>query len=216
MDDLPRRVIGHMQIVKKVVRQLSVAVFLLGAITPTSLLLQWRANHESDLAGYKVYWGTESRKYKFVTNVGLDTSYTVSSLKPGYHYYISATSYDHTGNESQYSEEVVFYIEPPVASENSSFIAQCYNYPNPFTPNLEVTRIRYVLELPLPVTIKILDANERLVRTLIEKAQRSAGEHTDTVWDGKNDNGASVPNGLYFGLIETGEERHIIKIAVIQ
>ncbi|MFZ5518493.1 MAG: fibronectin type III domain-containing protein [Candidatus Zhuqueibacterota bacterium] len=201
---------------KKVVQQLCVAVSLLGALTPTSLLLQWKANNESDLAGYKVYWGTESRKYKSVANVGQDTSYTVSNLQPGYHYYIAATSYDHAGNESHYSEEVTFYIEPPAASENSSFISQCYNFPNPFNPNLEVTRIRYDLELPLPVTIKIMDANENLVRTLIEKNLKSAGEHTESVWDGKNDSGADVPNGIYFGLIETGEERHIIKIAVLK
>ncbi len=189
---------------------------LLGTVTPSSVLIRWQTNEEADLAGYKVYWGTESRRYSHVANVGLDTSYTIQDLQPGYHYYISATSYDQTGNESNYSEEVTFYIEPPEASQNSSFITNCYNFPNPFNPQLESTRIRYVLEFPMPVSIKIMDANEQQVRNLIEKSQKSGGEHTEDVWDGKNDDGEFVPNGLYYGIIETGKERHIIKIAVVK
>jgi len=200
---------------KRYLQQLILACYIFGMVTPSSVLLQWNANEENDLAGYKVYWGIESRKYKFVANVGLDTSYTVSDLQPGYHYYISATSYDHAGNESDYSEEVTFYIEPPEATGNSSFITSCYNFPNPFNPQSEITRIRYQLELPLPVSIKILDANEQLVRTLVDKSQKTVGEHTEDVWDGKNDDGYYVPNGLYYGIIETGKEKHIIKIAVV-
>lgn len=206
---------GFFHQIKNYVQRFVLVCAALGIVTPTSVLLQWRSNTETDLAGYKVYWGTESRKYKFVANAGLDTTYTVDELKPGYHYYMAVTSFDHIGNESDYSEEVTFYIEPPEASANSSFITSCYNFPNPFNPQIEGTRIRYILELPLTVSIKIMDANEQPVRTVIEKNQKNAGEHIEDVWDGKNDNGYYVPNGLYYGIIETGKERHIIKIAVI-
>ncbi|HXX57181.1 MAG TPA: fibronectin type III domain-containing protein [Thermodesulfovibrionales bacterium] len=60
----------------------------------------------TDLAGYKVYYGTVSRNYPQVADVKSVTSYTVPNLADGTTYYFAVSAYDATGNESGYSNEV--------------------------------------------------------------------------------------------------------------
>jgi hypothetical protein len=71
-----------------------------------TISLAWDANTESDLAGYKIYYGTASRSYGASVNVGNVTSYELAGLTPGQVYYISVTAYDTANYESGYSNEV--------------------------------------------------------------------------------------------------------------
>ncbi len=57
------------------------------------------------LGGFKVYYGTSSRNYTHVVDVGKVTTYRITGLSPAT-YYFSVTAYDRTGNESDYSNEV--------------------------------------------------------------------------------------------------------------
>lgn len=70
----------------------------------------WTANSEPDLAGYKVYYGTSSGVYVQAKgsglNAGLVTEYAISGLKAGTTYFVAVTSYDRSGNESNYSAQV--------------------------------------------------------------------------------------------------------------
>jgi len=68
--------------------------------------LAWNANGESDLVGYKVYYGTATGAYRAPISLGKVTAYTLSGLTPGRTYYISITAYDTSNNESGYSNEV--------------------------------------------------------------------------------------------------------------
>jgi hypothetical protein len=70
------------------------------------LNLEWMANIEPDLAGYKVYYGTASRSYDQVRDVGGTTSFRALGLTNGTKYYLAVTAYDSSGNESSYSQEV--------------------------------------------------------------------------------------------------------------
>jgi fibronectin type 3 domain-containing protein len=63
-----------------------------------------------DLAGYKVYVGTSSRKYSSVHSAGNVTQYTVGPLAAGT-YYFCVTSCDSSGNESPYSTEVTYKVQ---------------------------------------------------------------------------------------------------------
>lgn len=64
----------------------------------------------TDVAGYKIYYGTVSGTYTASIDVGNSTSIQMATLSasvpvPGL-YYIAVTAYDTAGNESVYSNEI--------------------------------------------------------------------------------------------------------------
>ena len=71
------------------------------------ITLAWDANTEPDLAGYKIYYGTTSRKYGEPIDVKNVTEVTLTGFDAGVTYYFAATAYDDDDNESAYSEELV-------------------------------------------------------------------------------------------------------------
>jgi hypothetical protein len=74
-----------------------------GAVT-----LAWDPNSPSEgIAGYRLYYGTESRSYTGVIDITNGTLKKVSKLAKGYHYYFAVTAYNEAGQESDYSEELV-------------------------------------------------------------------------------------------------------------
>jgi hypothetical protein len=88
----------------------TLALIALALILPTlsfagSATISWKANTESDLAGYRVYYGTASRSYGPPVPVGKVTQHTLASLTDGKTYYFGVTALDYSGNESGYSAE---------------------------------------------------------------------------------------------------------------
>jgi len=74
--------------------------------TAMSTTLTWAANTESDLAGYKIYSGTQSGVYGTPISVGKVTSHVLTNLMNGTTYFFTITAYDTAGNESLYSPEL--------------------------------------------------------------------------------------------------------------
>ncbi len=72
--------------------------------------LSWDPNTETDLAGYKIHYGTASNSYSARIDVHNVTTYTVTGLTAGQTYYFAATAYDTSGNESGYSNQVVHSV----------------------------------------------------------------------------------------------------------
>jgi parallel beta-helix repeat protein len=73
------------------------------------------------------------------------------------------------------------------------------NYPNPF--NSPTTFIRYRLHHPSRVELSIHTILGQKVRTLVEQDQR-AGEFV-LRWDGRDDRGVALSNGVYFFRLQT-------------
>jgi photosystem II stability/assembly factor-like uncharacterized protein len=74
-----------------------------------------------------------------------------------------------------------------------------YAYPNPFAPRLETVRIHYALTAATgAVTIEVFDFGMNRVRTVLKDAQRSGAGERDETWNGTNDAGERVKNGVYF------------------
>ena len=96
---------------------LAVVIFcLLSAVAMAAdVTLAWDANTESDLAGYKLYWGTVSGVYPNSINVGNVTQYKIPGIQANVKYYYAATAYDLQGNESEYSNELEHTVDtsPP-------------------------------------------------------------------------------------------------------
>lgn len=74
--------------------------------TTGSVGLSWTANTEPDLAGYKVYIGTQSRLYNPPITLGSVAAYNATNLTVGRTYYFCVSAYDSAGNESPCSTEV--------------------------------------------------------------------------------------------------------------
>jgi hypothetical protein len=70
--------------------------------------------------------------------------------------------------------------------------------PNPFNPR---TDLRFDLPEPARISLKIYDATGKLVRSLAEDEQRTAGRHVLT-WDGRNDVGRTQASGVYLFRLE--------------
>jgi hypothetical protein len=73
--------------------------------------LSWDPNTESDLAGYRLHYGTSSRAYGTSIDAGMQTTFTVNGLGLGT-YYFSVTAYNSSGVESPYSNEVAKVFQP--------------------------------------------------------------------------------------------------------
>jgi hypothetical protein len=72
--------------------------------------LAWDPNTESDLAGYKVHYGTASHSYTNSLDVHNVTTATVAGLSAGQTYFFAATAYNASGQESGYSNEVSYSV----------------------------------------------------------------------------------------------------------
>ncbi len=72
--------------------------------------LTWNPNTESDLAGYKLHYGTASGNFTVHLDVHNVTTYTVTGLTNGQTYYFAATAYDASGCESGYSNQVSYTV----------------------------------------------------------------------------------------------------------
>jgi hypothetical protein len=73
-----------------------------------TVTLQWDPSTDPTVTGYKFYVGTTSGVYGAGVDVGNTTTYTVKNLLSGHAYYFAVTDYNAAGQESTYSNEVVY------------------------------------------------------------------------------------------------------------
>jgi hypothetical protein len=76
-----------------------------------AVVLEWDPNTEANVAGYRVYRGTEPRSYKTSFDAGIATAFT-NDFPLGLHY-LAVTAYDRDGLESDFSDELALQIVPP-------------------------------------------------------------------------------------------------------
>ncbi|MEA3477164.1 MAG: FlgD immunoglobulin-like domain containing protein, partial [Bacteroidota bacterium] len=80
-------------------------------------------------------------------------------------------------------------------------------YPNPFRQN---TRIEYHQETSGVVDLRIYDLRGSLIRILTNHVDIPSGKHS-ILWDGKDNDGFQVPEGVYIiSLVQSGNQ-HFIK-----
>ena len=97
-----------------------------------------------------------------------------------------------------------------------------YAYPNPFSPTRHnqlggdgFVRFQYNTLSNTWVTIKVYDFVMDLVRTVVDGKQHPGGDFAE-VWDGKNDFGDEVANGVYFYKVELeGDGEYWGKVMIV-
>ena len=79
------------------------------------LTLAWDASASTNVAGYRLYYGTNTRSYQFVTNAGPALRQSVVLPHRG-RWFFAATAYDTNGLESDFSNEAQWEskLTPPV------------------------------------------------------------------------------------------------------
>jgi hypothetical protein len=123
---------------------------------------------------------------------GLDENNSDFNSEPFWYWRVKAISSEGIST----SEVASFTIQLPIS------VSGVINYPNPFDPNKEKTKIRYKLGREAnEVTIRIYDITGALVKEL-EGETRSEGssiwdKYNDVEWDGRNGRGDMVRNGVY-------------------
>jgi len=74
--------------------------------------LEWNANPEPDIAGYKIHIGTSSGDYTTVMDVGNATSHVVTDLAPSTTYYFAVQAYNVNDLDSAISGELPYTTMP--------------------------------------------------------------------------------------------------------
>ncbi len=105
-----------------------------------------------------------------------------------------------------------------LASAGSENENETFAFPNPFSPRMEPVKIKYYTgDSGSNVTIRVMDFGMNLVRTLVQNAQRSANSEQIEFWDGKDENGELVANGVYFYRVDVDSRDPVFgKIMVLK
>jgi|GEM_PF-1903203 len=145
------------------------------AITPEpegTANFSWLPNNEESLAGYKIHYGTASRTYTEIIDIGNPDPVdgrihgSVSDLTEGTTYYFAATAYDQDGTESDYSAEIVYTVpgEEPAPIPTASDVAVSGDEDGVITGSFSVTNesglaLQYaVTDSPDHGTLSVQDA----------------------------------------------------------
>jgi len=87
-----------------------------------TVTLAWDASPDASVAGYRIYFGTNSGHYGCMTNAGLVLTQTVVLPHPG-RWFFAATACDAYGLESEFSNEVQCSFRPaPPVLHGESFV----------------------------------------------------------------------------------------------
>ncbi|MFT7237669.1 MAG: hypothetical protein ACI93L_001755 [Cyclobacteriaceae bacterium] len=111
-------------------------------------------------------------------------------------YYLKVQATDKTGNQSgtkpfETSFEVI----------NESSLSHFYPYPNPFSTSMQFVFTLTGSELPEAIKVQIMTVSGRVVREIseLEIGSIKIGHNiTDSAWDGKDEFGDQLANGVYF------------------
>jgi hypothetical protein len=94
-------------------------------------------------------------------------------------------------------------------------VASSYgNYPNPFHPETGNTTIEFNLSSPQSYSLMIFDILGKKVRAFESNGPQSGLQQLS--WDGKNDAGAYVLSGVYYGQLNVNGSKYLTKIAVVK
>ena len=191
-------------------------------ISGSTVILSWTASSDNETpdAGltYNMRMGTAPGKGDIVSpmsdpegnlllpvigNVNHNKSWIIKNLSPGI-YYWSVQAVDNNFAGSGFAEEQSFEIVVSgisnyvlVENPNQPFVN---SYPNPFTYKIT---FEVASEELSNILACIMDLNGRIVRTFAN--YRQMGKIILIEWNGENDQGELLPEGLYYFLFRSDE-----------
>jgi len=111
------------------------------------------------------------------------------------------------GMSRSYSYPFTFSATSGLSFDQATTIVDAYAYPNPSRNG--ISTVRFNLMRNADVTLRIYDVRGRLVTTLLDGENRDAAQYPtghESVWQGVNDEGRRVANGVYFFKVQADSD----------
>ncbi|MFH1943768.1 MAG: fibronectin type III domain-containing protein, partial [bacterium] len=173
------------------------ALLVTPSLFASSAVISWQSNTESDLAGYKIYYGTSSGKYSVILNVGKVVKYEINDLTSNMVYYFAVTAYDQSGNESGFSSEV-------------SYLAEDKDPPTVVSAACElIDKVRVVFSEAVEKVSAEMPSNYKIDKGIVvQKAELQSDNKTVTL------NTTQHPNGSYTLTVQNVRDRATVPNAM--
>lgn len=117
-------------------------------------------------------------------------NYPLTNLEPGLHT-LTVKAWDIANNSS---ESIIEFV---VVDEAESGLRHVLNYPNPFSTNTCFQFEHQLQNLDLDIRIEILNPSGRVVKVLEQTVKASGFLSRDVKWDGRDEFGDPLANGIY-------------------
>jgi hypothetical protein len=173
--------------------------------------LHWGPNHETDLAGYRLYRGSSADfipRPGFLISAQPDTGF--ADVGPaGSWYKLSAV--DIHGNESVYA---VLGPDNTLDAPGRPVGALAFSAPAPNPARSGGTTFRFTLPADARVTLSLFDQQGRRVCNLA-RGPFPPGNH-EKRWDGRDNSGRQVPSGIYFARFEAMGRTMQVRFALVK
>jgi photosystem II stability/assembly factor-like uncharacterized protein len=152
----------------------------------------------------------KGESWETITNeLGPDFNLTALSVNPNDGALFLGSS---SGNYKCYPKNET--IQESVVTGPQTSTAQLWQTPNPFSSKVNI-HFSLSLEFSLPIRIMIYDLSGRLVRTLYYKGLKT-GMGGVIHWNGKDDRGHALSNGVYLVTTTIGSQRLVSTISLIR
>ncbi len=180
-----------------------------------AVVLRWNTATEKNNKGFEVQKSvvrnqiSEWKEIGFVNGNGTTTEPKLYSFKDenpengNIQYRLKQIDLD---GSVHYSDKIAIEV-----SNIPTEFALSQNYPNPFNPT---TTIRYDIPDQSDVTLNIYDGLGRLVKSLVNEV-KEPGKFT-VIWNGRNNDNASVASGFYICKIKAGNFVAIRKMLLLK
>jgi hypothetical protein len=189
----------------------------LAEVLSEGVVLRWHTETETDNFGFNILRSTslEGRRVRLndlvipgqgTTAIPHDYTFFDESVNSGSVYYYYLEDLDYSGHRGLNGPVAVSVPSTNVLPEVSTLV---WGWPNPFREQVEIlvrhnVRARdFAGRISAPVNVTIYDARGRLTKTLVQESLPQ-GLHCAT-WDGTDQQGVTVPSGVYFCRLQTGE-----------
>ncbi len=180
--------------------------------------LKWRTESEIDCREWIIKRGNSvvgpfAEINKIIVSDGnsnepKEYSYLDASVDPSQLYFYQLIEVSGDGNQVVYGPiEVRSLVQALIFGLSAA-------RPNPFNPLTRHAEINFQIPSRSQVSLKIYNITGQLVRTLVNEVM-PAGFYT-AKWNGKNDRGQTLSNGIYFYNLEAGGLKATKKITLIK
>jgi hypothetical protein len=179
-----------------------------GTYSASSTAMQWGANHEADLAGYRLYRGSS---IGFTPGPGnliaslSSTNFTDPGAPPSIY---KLTAADAHGNESV---PAILVPQGVTAADNSLPTELAFSLASA-NPSRGATALRLALPRPARVTLSIYDIAGREVRSIVS-GTLAAGVNMAT-WDGHDSAGGLARSGVYLARMRAEGRDFVLRLVL--